>query len=116
MSEATRAKMTAGQRRRHVGTTPVRLALVKRVRLRDYLPLLPKVGTRDIDWLAGLLEGEGSFSGGRGKRGSLSIDLVMTDQDVVEKVARLWAAKIRPRKPGERLPSGATLLRSPTLL
>ena len=39
---------------------------------------------RDIHWLAGILEGEGTFGDRR------RIRLKMTDRDVVERVAKLW--------------------------
>jgi hypothetical protein len=45
--------------------------------------------TLDIAWLAGLLEGEGRFS----KRGNcVTIQLYMSDRDVVERAARLLKA------------------------
>lgn len=50
----------------------------------------------EIAWLAGLLEGEGCFrvrkSGGY--KGSVSISLQMTDEDVVKRVADLFGTKI----------------------
>lgn len=61
-------------------------------------------GTRDdIIWLAGLLEGEGSFDAHRGKYPR--IRLGMTDRDVVGRAASLMDAKVRlalhpaPNKP-----------------
>lgn len=52
--------------------------------------------TKDIAWLAGLLEGEGCFllrkSGGY--KGSISIALQMTDRDTVEKAATLMGGKL----------------------
>lgn len=51
-------------------------------------------GTRDdLLWLAGLLEGEGSFDAHRGKYPR--IRLAMTDRDVVGRAASLMDAKIR---------------------
>jgi hypothetical protein len=51
-------------------------------------------GTRDdLIWLAGLLEGEGTFDSHRGKYPR--IRLAMTDRDVVGRAASLMDAKIR---------------------
>ena len=47
----------------------------------------------DLLWLAGLLEGEGSFDAHRGKYPR--IRLAMTDRDVVGRAATLMDAKIR---------------------
>jgi hypothetical protein len=47
----------------------------------------------DLLWLAGLLEGEGSFDAHRGKYPR--IRLAMTDRDVVGRAASLMDAKIR---------------------
>lgn len=44
----------------------------------------------DAAWLAGLLEGEGCFTG---KGGSLAIQLNMVDRDVLERVAKIVGAK-----------------------
>lgn len=53
--------------------------------LRDH------VSERDFYWLAGLLEGEGSFSlGPPSAPNSVRITLCMTDRDVVARVAALW--------------------------
>lgn len=61
-------------------------------------------------WLAGLLEGEGCFlvrkSGGY--KGSVSISLQMTDEDVVKKVADLFGTKIY----GPHGPYGASKLKT----
>jgi hypothetical protein len=54
-------------------------------------------------WLAGLLEGEGTFvAGPPSRRGAPALALVMTDADVVQRVARMWdraLVAIRPRQP-----------------
>jgi len=51
-------------------------------------------GTRDdVLWLAGLLEGEGTFDAHRGKYPR--IRLAMTDRDIVGRAASLMDAKIR---------------------
>jgi len=47
----------------------------------------------DVLWLAGLLEGEGSFDAHRGKYPR--IRLAMTDRDVVGRAASLMDAKVR---------------------
>lgn len=53
----------------------------------------------DIIWLAGLLEGEGSFIfGGKTNRHKVRICLAMTDKDVVEKVALLFGTKCTEEK------------------
>lgn len=46
---------------------------------------------QDFYWLAGLLEGEGSFlAGPPSAPNSVRIALMMTDEDVVARVATLW--------------------------
>jgi LAGLIDADG-like domain len=50
-------------------------------------------------WLAGLLEGEGSF--GCGQRHTVLVRLTMTDQDVVERVARMLGASVRREEPAK---------------
>jgi hypothetical protein len=52
--------------------------------------------TQDIHWVAGLLEGEGSFlmRKNRGYRGSIAIALQMTDEDVIQKAASLLRGKV----------------------
>jgi hypothetical protein len=53
---------------------------------------MPTIMTdQDFYWLAGLLEGEGSFlPGPPSAPNSLRIALMMTDADVVARVAALW--------------------------
>jgi hypothetical protein len=54
----------------------------------------------DLAWLAGLLEGEGSFyaSGSRAKNGVMyrypQIKVSMTDRDVIERVAQMFGIKV----------------------
>ncbi len=62
-------------------------------------------------WLAGLLEGEGSFCQGSGKNGKrfgnyVRVGLTMTDYDIVEKVAAAiqWTGTIYSRKPSPASP------------
>lgn len=46
---------------------------------------------KELYWLAGLLEGEGSFSPGpTSAPNSARISLTITDADVVARVAALW--------------------------
>lgn len=55
----------------------------------------------DLMWLAGLLEGEGSFMKPvPSKPKSPIISISMTDQDVMERVGKLWNVKIHRRPPG----------------
>ncbi len=60
--------------------------------------------TADLYWLAGLLEGEGSFmKGPPSKPNAPYISLQMTDEDVVARAAALFHIsyrKVRNRKPG----------------
>lgn len=42
-----------------------------------------------INWIAGLLEGEGTFNFSTAKRPSIRIALSMTDKDVIEKFANI---------------------------
>lgn len=63
----------------------------------------PEVATPlDLAWLAGLLEGEGSFKRGAPSSPRLPvISVTMTDEDVVARVAALWGVRhltVRPRR------------------
>lgn len=64
---------------------------------------------RDIAWAAGLLEGDGSFVLGRqhGNNGQIykqhTINLAMSDLDVVDKFSKLTGAHLRVSR---KLPSG----------
>ena len=51
------------------------------------------ISTKEITWLAGLLEGEGCFS----FSGSIRIELWMADLDVVQHAAGLLGTKVNPR-------------------
>jgi hypothetical protein len=53
--------------------------------------------TLDIAWLAGVLEGEASFGVGKG---SPNIQVQMTDEDIIERIRKLW--RVRPRAPWMR--------------
>jgi hypothetical protein len=56
--------------------------------------LMPSI--REVVWLAGLLEGEGSFGLRKtGKYQTLNIQLGMTDLDVVEKAAKILGTEVR---------------------
>jgi hypothetical protein len=63
--------------------------------------------TKDICWLAGLLEGEGCFSlqqrtdGGHGPS-SITIKVKMTDQDIIERAATLLGTKVHERETWDR--------------
>src|SRR5207248_1914669 len=52
----------------------------------------PMISTKDIIWLAGLLEGEGCFHK-QYNSNSLIIRVVMCDKDIIDRVASLWGAK-----------------------
>lgn len=61
---------------------------------------------REVDaaWLAGLLEGEGSFIAGTTTKGRHTsyrtrIQLSMTDQDIVERAAQLMGSSVKQRPP-----------------
>jgi len=71
---------------------------------------MAKLSERDLYWLAGLLEGEGSFGitrchvGGRVYLYPL-IQLGMSDEDVIARVATLYGAaygKVKPSRPGNK--------------
>lgn len=74
---------------------------------------------RDRDWLAGLLEGEGSFL--RPTPSSPRCPVVrveMCDRDVVEHVARLWnraVVPVAPRQPGFRRSYVTTIKGGPAI-
>lgn len=61
------------------------------------------IETKDIAWLAGIIEGEGSISicnGGFNKTYSKyyitpHIQVTMTDKDVIDRVASIWKSKTR---------------------
>lgn len=60
------------------------------------------IATADIAWLAGLLEGEGSFVS-RKENGDPRIMLDMTDRDVIDRAAALLGVNhIGVRNPGLR--------------
>src|SRR5579872_6245476 len=51
----------------------------------------------DFHWLVGLLEGEGTFlKPSPSKPVRVIISVEMTDQDVIERVARIWGVSARP--------------------
>lgn len=54
--------------------------------------------TEEITWLAGLLEGEGTFGTSHVKTPTVRIILMMTDRDVVQRAAKLMDAP----EPSER--------------
>lgn len=55
---------------------------------------------QELIWLAGLLEGEGCFTTTAGRKAGtqISIQLQMTDKDVVERAARIMESSCSPRK------------------
>jgi hypothetical protein len=54
---------------------------------------------RNIEWIAGLLEGEGCFSLNRSLPGNASIGLAMTDHDVVQRFAGYLGCNVRTEQP-----------------
>ena len=69
----------------------------------------------DLYWLAGLLEGEGSFSI-RGKKRSASIKVSMTDREPIAKAAQLMNCPVHHYPPNLRYPKDqyvASLNRAP---
>lgn len=53
----------------------------------------------DLHWMAGLLEGEGSFyQGPPSRRAYVKVSVEMTDRDVIERVAALWGMAWRSPK------------------
>jgi hypothetical protein len=83
-----------------------------------FLKPLPDLNESDIAWLAGLLEGEGTFCSHRAKRKrkrwalmtvQVRVQIQMSDRDVVARVAKLTGASllgpysnIRSKKPSLR--------------
>lgn len=58
------------------------------------------VWTCEIHWLAGLLEGEGSFMAGPPSAPNRPrITVTMTDEDVIARIADLWDQSYFPEKP-----------------
>ncbi len=60
-----------------------------------------EIGELDLHWLAGLLEGEGSFLAGPPSRPTHPIVAVeMTDEDIVARIAQLWGCSYQlwPRR------------------
>ena len=69
----------------------------------------------DIAWLAGLLEGEGSFfMTGRGDYYYPTIVVSMTDRDVVERVSRMFGTGIYAQKQDKRYPNAKIGYRTQT--
>jgi hypothetical protein len=59
-----------------------------------FVPLPADVPPEELHWLAGLLEGEGSFLTGPPSRPNMPVIAIqMTDQDVIERVAALFGRK-----------------------
>lgn len=62
-----------------------------------------KMREADIAWIAGIVEGEGTFciAGPNGRRTYPQIIVEMSDKDVVEKLAAFWTSTVRcrPRAP-----------------
>lgn len=56
------------------------------------------MAVRSIEWLAGLLEGDGSFILGNGIRKCPRLNLAMLDKDVVEEAALLMKSTITEQK------------------
>jgi hypothetical protein len=54
---------------------------------------MPEISREDAIWLAGLLEGEGSFDAHRGRYPRVRVG--MSDRDVVGRAATLMGAKVR---------------------
>lgn len=61
------------------------------------------LAVRDLAWFAGIMEGEGYF--GVRKSGGITLEVTMTDKDVIDKVASLFPFGTRAQKV---LPSGKT--------
>jgi hypothetical protein len=63
------------------------------------------MGTAELHWLAGLLEGEGCFarnakqSPRAGGKPFAYIQLQMTDRDIVERVASIWKRNVNVSQP-----------------
>lgn len=61
----------------------------------------PKIANNDLYWLAGLVEGEGTFlKGSPSNPGSPSIAVQMTDEDIVKRIANLFDVKYHNSKRG----------------
>jgi|SRR6516225_8143233 hypothetical protein len=79
---------------------------------RRCLPPLPELPEAELGWLAGLLEGEGSFfmSNGSNKSGTYKypqISVEMTDLDVIQRVARIFGVSTytydNKKRPNEKI-------------
>lgn len=67
----------------------------------------PTAANPDVHWLAGLLEGEGSFilTKNRSTYRYARIVVSMVDEDVIQRVADLWETKlsfVKPSRPGHQ--------------
>jgi len=58
------------------------------------------ISSIEIAWVAGILEGEGSFS--RSHR-TVRISLEMCDRDIVERVAAHWQTRVLKKLKSKRL-------------
>ena len=65
-------------------------------------PLKDPITSQQIHWIAGILEGEGCFFGGWS--GGINIRLVMTDKDVVDRVADFFGSKVSISDRTKKLP------------
>jgi hypothetical protein len=67
---------------------------------------LPPISEQDLHWLAGLLEGEGSFLAAPPSRPrSPAVQILMVDRDIIERAGALFGTgvyMIRPRREGWR--------------
>jgi len=72
--------------------------------------------TEEFFWLVGLLEGEGTFlPGPPSNPNSPRIALLMTDKDIVQKVARLWGMSFHEASSAQIKSKGWTLPYKTTL-
>jgi hypothetical protein len=52
------------------------------------------LANRDIFWLAGLFEGEGTAGFGSGRARTFRLRIRMTDRDIIERVAHIWGVRV----------------------
>lgn len=109
--EAAPIATTTNRKFGHVKGQPTRFVHGHHLRKR-----LPKMSKLDIAWLAGLLEGEGSFVihfkerqpkfGASWKQLAVRVQIAMTDEDIIHRVGAMFNAASyhkKPNKPGYKL-------------
>jgi hypothetical protein len=95
---------TFGSQPNKDGSKPFRATIWRARSVAKTLGFQPgsKTMQHSISWLAGLLEAEGSFSGGSPSQPRPFISIEMTDEDVIRQVAPLFGVNFVVQRPSRR--------------